>query len=63
MPRKVHLSSLGCPKNQVDAEVMLGKLVADGYEVTLDPALADVLIVNTCSFIRPAKEESIDTIL
>src|SRR5437868_1830310 len=63
MPRKVHLSSLGCPKNQVDAEVMLGKLVADGYEITLDPALADVLIVNTCSFIRPAKEESIDTIL
>jgi ribosomal protein S12 methylthiotransferase len=63
MPSKVHLSSLGCPKNQVDAEVMLGKLVADGYEVTLDPAEADVLIVNTCSFIRPAKEESIETIL
>jgi len=63
MSRKVHLSSLGCPKNQVDAEVMLGKLVAEGYEVTLDPAAADVLIVNTCSFIQPAKEESIETIL
>src|SRR5437588_995233 len=63
MPSKVHLSSLGCPKNQVDAEVMLGKLVADGYEVTLDPAEADVLIVNTCSFSQPAKEESIETIL
>jgi ribosomal protein S12 methylthiotransferase len=63
MARKVHLSSLGCPKNQVDAEVMLGKLVAEGYQVTLDPAEADVLIVNTCSFIAPAKEESIDTIL
>ncbi len=63
MSRKVHLSSLGCPKNQVDAEVMLGKLVAEGYEVTLDPSQADVLIVNTCSFIQPAKEESIDTIL
>ena len=63
MPRKVHLSSLGCPKNQVDAEVMLGKLVADGYEITFDPGEADVLIVNTCSFIQPAKEESIDTIL
>ena len=63
MSRKVHLSSLGCPKNQVDAEVMLGKLVRDGYEVTLDPAEADVLIVNTCSFIQPAKEESIETIL
>ncbi len=62
-PRKVHLSTLGCPKNQVDAEVMLGKLVAEGYEVTLDPAEAEVLVVNTCSFIQPAKEESIDTIL
>jgi ribosomal protein S12 methylthiotransferase len=60
---KVHLSSLGCPKNQVDAEVMLGKLVAEGYEVTLDPDDADVMIVNTCSFIQPAKEESIETIL
>ena len=59
----VHLVSLGCPKNQVDAEVMLGTLVAEGYEVTLDPAEADVLIVNTCSFIEPAKEESIETIL
>jgi ribosomal protein S12 methylthiotransferase len=63
MARKVHLSSLGCPKNQVDAEVMLGKLVAEGYEVTLDPAEADLMIVNTCSFIQPAKEESIDAIL
>jgi ribosomal protein S12 methylthiotransferase len=63
MSRKVYLSSLGCPKNQVDAEVMLGQLVAAGYQVTLDPAEADVLIVNTCSFIQPAKEESIETIL
>ena len=63
MAKKIHLSSLGCPKNQVDAEVMLGTLVRDGYEVTLDPAEADVLIVNTCSFIEPAKEESIETIL
>ena len=44
--RKVHLSSLGCPKNQVDAEVMLGKLVSEGYEVTLDPSEADVLVVT-----------------
>jgi len=63
MTRKVHLSSLGCPKNQVDAELMLGKLVAEGYEVTLDPAEADLMIVNTCSFVQPAKEESIDAIL
>ncbi|MGH7823267.1 MAG: radical SAM protein, partial [Candidatus Binatia bacterium] len=62
-PKKIHLSSLGCPKNQVDAEVMLGTLVRDGYEITLDPSEADVLVVNTCSFIRPAKEESIETIL
>jgi len=61
--KKVHLASLGCPKNQVDAEVMLGTLVRDGWEVTFDPAEADVLIVNTCSFIQPAKEESIETIL
>ena len=54
MSRKVHLLSLGCPKNQVDAEVMLGTLVADGYEITLDPEDADVLVVNTCSFIQPA---------
>jgi ribosomal protein S12 methylthiotransferase len=63
MTRKVHLSNLGCPKNQVDAELMLGKLLAEGYEVTLDPGEADLMIVNTCSFIQPAKEESIDAIL
>ena len=63
MARKVHLLSLGCPKNQVDAEVMLGSLVAEGYDVTLDPDEADVLVVNTCAFIQPAKEESIDAIL
>jgi ribosomal protein S12 methylthiotransferase len=63
MAPKVHLSSLGCPKNQVDAELMLGQLVAEGYEITFDPAEADVLVVNTCSFIQSAKEESIDAIL
>jgi len=55
--------NLGCPKNQVDGEVMLGLLTREGYTVSLDPAQADVLMVNTCSFIADAKEESIDAIL
>jgi ribosomal protein S12 methylthiotransferase len=61
--RKVHLVSLGCPKNRVDSESMLGQLVARGWEVTDDPEQADALVVNTCSFIQPATEESIDTVL
>ncbi len=61
--RKVSLVSLGCPKNLVDAEVMLGHLPADRYEIVTDEAQADIIIVNTCSFIREAKEESIQTIL
>lgn len=60
---KVGFISLGCAKNLVDTEVMLGMLGADGKELTGDPAQADVLIVNTCSFIDAAKEESITTIL
>ncbi|HEU0265567.1 MAG TPA: 30S ribosomal protein S12 methylthiotransferase RimO, partial [Geobacterales bacterium] len=60
---KVSLVSLGCPKNLVDAEVMLGLLSRDGYEVTTDERQADIIIVNTCSFIRDAKEESVETIL
>jgi ribosomal protein S12 methylthiotransferase len=62
MPR-IHLLTLGCPKNQVDSELMLGVLARDGHEVVLDPDDADVLVVNTCAFIGPAKEESIDAIL
>ena len=60
---KVSLVSLGCPKNLVDAEVMLGYLTGEGYEVTTDEREADIIIVNTCSFIKEAKQESIDTIL
>ncbi len=63
MPERVHLVSLGCPKNRVDSEVMAGKLRAEGRELIDDPADADVIIVNTCSFIQPATEESIQTIL
>jgi ribosomal protein S12 methylthiotransferase len=60
---KVSLVSLGCPKNLVDAEVMLGYLSRAGYAVTTDETQADIIIVNTCSFIKEAKQESIDTIL
>ena len=55
--------SLGCAKNLVDAEVMLGDIVAQGMEVTADLEEADVLIVNTCAFIDSAKEESIEAII
>jgi ribosomal protein S12 methylthiotransferase len=59
----VHLISLGCPKNTADSELMLGALVREGFEVTLDPQQAQVLLVNTCAFIEPAKKESIEAIL
>ena len=55
--------SLGCPKNLVDSEVMMGQLAARGHELTPQAADADVIVVNTCSFIDPAKQESVDTIL
>jgi ribosomal protein S12 methylthiotransferase len=61
--QKVSMVSLGCPKNLVDAEVMLGVLTQQGYEITMDEKEADVIIVNTCSFIKEAREESVDAIL
>jgi ribosomal protein S12 methylthiotransferase len=60
---KVGFVSLGCPKNLVDTEVMMGQLASRGHELTPHPSDADVIVVNTCSFIDPAKQESIDTIL
>src|SRR5882724_11877890 len=60
---KIGLVSLGCPKNLVDSEVMLGLARDAGHELTRDPEGADVLVVNTCAFIDSAKQESIDTIL
>ncbi len=60
---KVGFISLGCPKNLVDSEVMMGLLARGGYEVTSRADEADVLVVNTCSFIAPAQKESVDTIL
>jgi len=61
--KKVSMISLGCPKNLVDAEVMLGILVQKGYEITMDEKDADLIIVNTCAFIKEAREESVDTVL
>jgi ribosomal protein S12 methylthiotransferase len=62
-PLRVGLISLGCAKNLVDSEVMVGTLLKDGVEIINDASRADVLIVNTCSFIDSAQEESVDTIL
>ena len=60
---RVGLISLGCAKNLVDAEIMIGTLLKEGVEITNDARQADVVIVNTCSFIDSAQEESVDTIL
>ena len=62
-PTSVGMVSLGCPKNLVDGEVMLGYLQAAGFRITPDADAADVLIVNTCAFVREAKEESIAAVL
>lgn len=61
--KKVGMVSLGCPKNLVDSEVMMGLLAGQGYELTTDSSAADVLVVNTCGFIDSARQESVDTIL
>ena len=62
-PLRIGLISLGCAKNLVDAEIMLGTLLKDGAEITNDAAQADVVIINTCSFIDSAQKESVDAIL
>ena len=61
--KKVHFVSLGCEKNLVDSQVMLGHMGLDGFQVVEDPAEASAIVVNTCSFIEASKKESIDTIL
>jgi len=61
--KKVGMVSLGCPKNLVDSEVMMGLLARQGYELTADSTDADVLVVNTCGFIDSARQESVETIL
>ena len=63
MNKKIYWAPLGCAKNQIDGELMLGQAIAEGHSVVDDPAEADVLVVNTCAFINAARVESIDTIL
>ena len=63
MSRKIAFTSLGCDKNRVDSEVMLGILQQNGYTAVADAAEADIIVVNTCCFIKDALEESIETIL
>jgi len=60
---KIYLESLGCARNLVDSEVMMGQLLHHGWETTADPAAADAIVVNTCSFIESAADESIEAIL
>jgi len=61
--KRIGMVSLGCPKNLVDSEVMMGVLRRHGFALTSDPAEADVVVINTCGFIDSAKQESVDTIL
>ncbi len=62
-PNKVHFVSLGCPKNLVDTEIMVGSLMKEGYEIVPEADLANTVVINTCGFIEEAKQESIDKIL
>ena len=61
--KSLYMMTLGCPKNRVDSEIMLGTLQHRGYSLVQDPSDAEVIVVNTCAFIGPAKQESIDNIL
>ncbi|HWM19490.1 MAG TPA: 30S ribosomal protein S12 methylthiotransferase RimO, partial [Ilumatobacteraceae bacterium] len=63
MSQRFYVETLGCPKNQVDSDKLIGTLVADGMLATDDPGTADLVVVNTCAFIDDARRESIDTIL
>ncbi|MCU1391649.1 MAG: rimO [Ilumatobacteraceae bacterium] len=63
MAKRFYIETLGCPKNQVDSDKLVGTLLADGMVSTEDPGLADLVVVNTCAFIGEARQESIDTIL
>jgi ribosomal protein S12 methylthiotransferase len=63
MPQRFYVETLGCPKNQVDSDKLIGTLLADGLQPTDDVGAADLVVVNTCAFIEAAREESIDTIL
>ena len=60
---KVGMVSLGCPKNQCDAELMLAKIAKAGFKIVNEAGLADVVVINTCGFIQSAKEEAIEEIM
>lgn len=61
--KRIYLETLGCAKNRVDSEIMLASLQTHGYELTIEPETAEVIIVNTCAFLSEASEESINRIL
>src|SRR5436190_12471620 len=63
MPTRFYLETLGCPKNQVDSDKIVGTLLAEGMVAADDAAAADLVVVNTCAFIDAARQESIDTVL
>src|SRR4029077_17314770 len=63
MPTRFYLETLGCPKNQVDSEKIVGTLVAEGMVAADDATVADLVVVTTCAFIDTARQESIDTVL
>ena len=63
MTQRFYVETLGCPKNDVDSDKIIGTLLADGLVATDDPSAADLVVVNTCAFIEEARRESIDTVL
>jgi len=63
MSTRVYMHTLGCPKNRVDSELMLGSLVREGFRLEQDPAQAEIIVVNTCGFLQSAEEESVEAIL
>ncbi|NCZ90785.1 MAG: 30S ribosomal protein S12 methylthiotransferase RimO, partial [Actinobacteria bacterium] len=63
MTQRFYVETLGCPKNDVDSDKIIGTLLADGLIATDDPSSADLVVVNTCAFIEEARRESIDTVL
>src|SRR5204863_4972892 len=63
MPARFWVETLGCPKNQVDSDKLVGTLLADGMVPAATPEAADLVLVNTCAFIEPARQESVETIL
>ena len=63
MPTRFYVETLGCPKNQVDSDKIVGTLLADGMVAADDAATADLVVVNTCAFIDDARQESVDTVL